>query len=539
MTQPKADGLAGLDELQNPLYLLEGLEKGCGRTDLEDALQHFARVAVGLDGIAREVARETAIQKLKDLGYSSPARLIDAALPSPEKAAGEGQGETLALEDPEPAPGPVDGAVLLDAIAATLRRFVAMADESVSAVALWILHTYALEAFFVSPILAITSPEKRCGKTTLLTVLSALSLKALPSSNCTSSVLFRAVEKFRPTLLIDEADTFLLGKTADPELRGIINSGHTRMTAYVLRSVGDDFEPRRFSTWAPKAVALIGDLRGTMGDRSITIRMRRRGPGEKVERLRADRLRALEPIQGQAARWAADHLKELHQADPEVPEEIASDRAQDNWRPLLAIADEAGGEWPAKARKAATKLCESESAIESYGVLLLHDVRDLFQREGVDRLNSADIVHALVALEERPWSDSHDGKPLTPPRLARLLRPFEIAPKTIRQADGKTPKGYHLEQFEDAFSRYLCPPEAQQRHNVDRAIVPAKKKTATAPGVLRAEKAAKAKQGVDCGGVAVSDHARGREDRETLTTEELVTQMEQRRLALEGATNAS
>ena len=64
--------------------------------------------------------------------------------------------------------------------------------------------------------------------------------------------------------MIDEADTFL---AEAEELRGVLNSGHRR-TGEVIRDVGDDFEPRRFSTWAPVAIAAIGKIPGTLEDRS-------------------------------------------------------------------------------------------------------------------------------------------------------------------------------------------------------------------------------------------------------------------------------
>ena len=99
--------------------------------------------------------------------------------------------------------------------------------------------------------------------------------------------MFRSVEKFHPTLLLDEAETFL--KDCE-ELRGIINAGHTRKTAIVIRTVGEKHEPRAFSTWCPKFLALIGRLPDTLTDRSIVIRMRRKTAGDAVAQLRDDRL---------------------------------------------------------------------------------------------------------------------------------------------------------------------------------------------------------------------------------------------------------
>ena len=112
------------------------------------------------------------------------------------------------------------------------------------------------------------------------------------------------------------------------DLRGVLNSGHTQATAYVIRTVGEDHEPRRFGTWAPKAIALIGSLPATLADRSIDIRMQRKRPGDRVERFRDRRHGpALDVLCRKAARWAADHLAVLADADPDLPEAL-NDRAQ-------------------------------------------------------------------------------------------------------------------------------------------------------------------------------------------------------------------
>ena len=165
------------------------------------------------------------------------------------------------------------------------------------------------------------------------------------------------------------------------ELRGILNSGHTRGTAYVIRTVGEDHEPAKFSTWGPKAVALIGNLPDTLQDRSIVVPMRRKTPGEKVERLRLGRL-DLEDLLRQAARWAADHGEAIRNADPDVPDGL-NDRAADNWRTLLAIADVAGGVWPGPGEGGARRLSGiGEREDGSVRILLLGDLRELFDEAG-------------------------------------------------------------------------------------------------------------------------------------------------------------
>src|SRR5262249_17680748 len=152
---------------------------------------------------------------------------------------------------------------------------------------------------------------------------------------------------WHPTLIIDEADTFL---AENEELRGILNSGHNRRNAFVVRSVGENFDPKQFSTWAPKAIAKIGKLPPTLYGRSIRLELQRKTADETVKPLRADRLEHLKPLLQKAARWAADNINALREADPELPKELHG-RAADNWRPLIAIADRAGGEWPKRARE--------------------------------------------------------------------------------------------------------------------------------------------------------------------------------------------
>jgi putative DNA primase/helicase len=367
-----------------------------------------------------------------------------------------GQGQPLKLIEPEPWPEPVEGAALLDALVAAFERHLALPAQAADALALWVPHAHALDVAGTNPRLAITSPQKRCGKSTLIGMLSKLVSRALLASNITPAAVFRAIEAYRPCLLLDEADTFL-GDNA--ELRGVLNSGHTRTSAFVIRSVGEDHEPRQFGTWCPMAIAAIGKLSATLMDRSIVIPMRRRRRDEPVARLRLDRTPDLDRLARMVARWVADHRAALGTADPEAPAAL-NDRAADNWRPLLAIADAAGGRWPERARAAALAL-SGEQEDDSAAVLLLGDIRAAFERRQADRLASRELVGDLVRLEDRPWAD-WKGKPLTTNVLARLLKPFKIVPGSIRVgATGTdTPKGYKRKQFEDAWARYLPAAEA-------------------------------------------------------------------------------
>lgn len=265
--------------------------------------------------------------------------------------------------------------------------------------------------------------------------------------------MFRTVEVTHPTLLIDEADTFV---NDNEELRGILNTGHGKEGQVVrLVAVGDDFEPCAFSTYCATAIAAIGKLPGTVEDRSIAIMLRRKRADEPAEQFREDRPGKLIVLVRKAARWAKDHVEELRDADPKIPDDL-NDRGADNWRPLLAIADLAGGGWQDWARSAAVSLSTDAIADQdSIRTQLLADIRSAFQNRTADRMSSDAIVAYLESLDDRPWSEFNRGKPMTKAGLARLLKPFRILPTTIRLDGNRTAKGYYHSAFEDAFTRYL------------------------------------------------------------------------------------
>ncbi len=428
---------------------------------IEVALEHLRDAVAGVAPLRREVLREGAVRALTSAGIRSPARLVDAALGQRDDDDDAGSnGRPVLLEDVDPWPEPVDGAAVLEELAGTYRRYLAQPDGATTAEALWVVHAHAHDAATVSPLLSYTSATKRCGKTTGLIITSALVPRALPASNITSAALYRAVEVHRPTLLVDEADTFLSERE---ELRGLLNSGHTRPTAVVVRCAEPDYEPRLFSTWGAKAVAMIGELPDTLKDRSVEIRLWRRRPDEPVERVRLDRLhKDLEPLRRRAARWAKDHLAELRDADPAVPHQL-HDRAADNWRPLLAIADAAGGPWPERARRAALLLSGAADDDGDVRVQLLADVRAVM--DGRERIRSADLVSALVRMEDRPWPEWRHGQPLSTRGLARLLEPYGVSPRAYRDGDRAGVRGYLVEDLVDVWARYLpSTPPAQVQH---------------------------------------------------------------------------
>lgn len=416
----------------------------------------------------------TAIQEaLAALGRSDAQASFVVGPPvsdaKPSKPGKGPQGKALDFEVIESWERDVDGAELLDNLTQAFERFVTLPPHASTALALWVLHTYTHDAAFFSPVIAITSPMPGCGKTSVLIVLGSLVHKRQYASNLTSSVLFRLVDRFQPTLLIDEADTFL---PDNDQLRGLLNSGHMKSAAWLIRTVGDDYDPRKFHTWCPKAIAAIGRLPRTLEDRSIQIRMRRQcasDAGYRTERLRQDRVDGWHlSLRQRAARWADDHLDELREADPEVPR-LLPDRPADCWRPLLAIADVAGGDWPQRARQAAEAMSgDAFNDDQEPGVELLRDLHALLcpspeasgglpalvpVAQGL--LATADLVKALTALPDRPWSTWRGDKPITPFALSKLLKPLSVNPTGPFRVGTELVRGYRLEAFEDAFTRYL------------------------------------------------------------------------------------
>jgi putative DNA primase/helicase len=348
----------------------------------------------------------------------------------------------------------VDGAALVGEIADTISRYVILPDHGAGAIALWVVAAHALDSFDIFPILAIESPEKRCGKTTLLSVIQWLVPKPLLAANMTLATVFRAIEEFGPTLVIDEAETFI--SSDNPELVGVFNSGHNRALAYVLRLVGDAHDLKQFRTWCAKVMALIGVLPATLQDRAVAVRLRRRKQGETVERLRADKAGDLKGLCRRAARWTADHADELRAQDPNVPGRL-NDRAADNWRPLLAVAETVGAAWPATARKAAHAISGKNDDEETGGVRLLADCREILPNRPTSEdnwLTPTALVEQLIAMPETPWAEWRHGKPITTTGVAKLLKPFGIKSEQGRE-DGAKARRFYKDAFVDAWARYL------------------------------------------------------------------------------------
>jgi len=379
----------------------------------------------------------------------------------------------------EPHPEPVDPAQVLDEVADIIRRFIVMDSEQVDAVALWVAHTHLPDAADITPLLIWNAPERACAKTLGQTLAGKMCRRPLPASNASVSALFRAAELWTPTIFIDEADTFFRDNT---ELHGLVNAGYAR-TGYVLRSEvsGDSYEPRMFRVYCPKSIAGIAldrHLPDATMSRGIVLNLRRKRPDEVVERLRHADDEMFERIVAKLTRFAKDASRQIRSIRPHLPDEL-SDRAQDNWEPLFAIAEYAGPEWLRRATHAALTLSSASDAVASTGNELLADIREVFERKQGGKISTADLITALLKDDEKPWATYNRGQPISPRQLAKQLAAYGIKSKTVRLGPHQTPKGYELSQFADAFARYLGDPSDTQQQLAD---IPDSNRDSAVPG---------------------------------------------------------
>lgn len=350
---------------------------------------------------------------------------------------------------------------LLGEVAAFIREYVVMTPAQVVATALWVVHTHAVELAEQTPYLVITSPEKQCGKTRLMEVLALLVARPWPAIVPSEAVIYRNVDRVTPTLLLDEIDTVFNPRSADKHehLRALINAGNRRGTK-VPRCVGQAQKIVEFDVYSAKALAGIGTLPDTITDRSLPIRLKRRGRGEKIVRLRR---RAAEPqaeaLRERVAEWAEAQADRLERARPTAPDGL-SDRMQDACEPLLAIADRVGGPWPSLARQALVELATGERVddVGSMRVRLLRDIKAIFEAdEKPDRraMTTERLLSRLVGLPDGPWGSWY-GRGLESRDLASLLRHFGIRPANLRVGKEKDQvrKGYRRRELQDAWERY-------------------------------------------------------------------------------------
>jgi hypothetical protein len=341
----------------------------------------------------------------------------------------------------------------LDLVHGLINDYVELKPYMADAMALWSLHTFVYSRFLITPRLALTSPVRGCGKTNTLALLELLTSRGRKDDSITPAAVIRLVDREHPTLLLDEADN--LGLFHNGLLRAVFNSGHRRGGGRTLTERGRE---RRYSTFAPMAIASIGALPLPLMHRSVVVHMAR---ATRKERQLHDVDPAIDAAHTLSMTWARE--AELD-PDPELPRQL-SNRVADNWRVLVSVGDSVSPEWGRRARHAAIEFARTHHD-EDAAVILLNDIRTVFDALGVDRIFSATLVEELVGIDDSLWSDwrgLHDDRQprkLSQGELARLLALFRIRPRSvwIREHNKRHgQKGYWRADFESVWAQYCEP----------------------------------------------------------------------------------
>ena len=347
----------------------------------------------------------------------------------------------------------LDGAFVLTEVHAALTAYVIFPSaEAADACVLYAALTHAQPAWEHATRLLVKSPEKRCGKSRLLEILRELVNSPRPTVNISAAALVRSIHPENPpVLIVDEADRLYGSRVkseTNEDLTAILDAGFARGWPYTrynaAQRMTEDFPTFCMAMLASKGVALPD----TIEDRSVIISMRRKGPGETVASFRRRDVPELTELRDRLHAWVTGRADELEKAEPDLPVE---DRAADCWEPLIAVADAAGGDWPARARKACTVLAGQAESYGADGIRLLADLRDVFGDEE-NRLTEY-ILSALLKVNESPWGDV-DGKALTAYGLAERLKPYGVRPRAVRIGE-LTPRGYRRKDLHPQWVIYL------------------------------------------------------------------------------------
>lgn len=364
---------------------------------------------------------------------------------------------------------------VLDEVRSTIGQYVYAPTAALDIATLWIAMTWIASDCLTLPLAVIQSPVPASGKSTLLDVMSRMSYNSINGISITAAVLFSMPEP--PTLFIDEADTFFGNKD---ELTGIVNAGHTRANASVLRaSVGEDGrQVSSFNVFYPKAISQLGNvLSPATLSRAVIIRMAAKPDNIKLRKL------LFAPRQFREVQAALkDSLENIRPkffkaqiAASRALEQIGlSNREADNYIPLYAIASAASSEWAARCLFAAKSLIEPAKSLSTGQEILTniqaimpnlvtHTDKTTGETTPVQVVGSNDLLMQLLLQDDFGWNEYNNGRPLTVRLLAQLLKPFGVTPD-LHRPKGSTPKrGYSIAQLEMAISQYLpssVPPPA-------------------------------------------------------------------------------
>jgi putative DNA primase/helicase len=358
----------------------------------------------------------------------------------------------VTLRNVEPWDKPVDGDELLAEIAAFCEKFCWLPACVADVLAVFCLQTWCYELFDFAAIVAVWSPEHECGKGRVLDVTEKIVRRPFRTSNTSAAVLYHVISKGNLTVLVDELDSISDEQRA--AICNILKGGYQfNGTAHRMTERNGEQVEIEFSTFCPKMIATItlDKLDKATRSRTIGIRMQRKPRSQKLAKFR--RVDAT-ILQRKCMRWAQDNAEAIKAVPPMDIDECATDRQEDVWEPMVAIARVAGGDWEKRIRFAAQKLAagDSDGACETVAHQLLAALQSYFSEHG-DRADTKTIIAALN--ESGDFADMNFGRGLTPHFVAKLLKPYGIEPRVHKTNEGKTARGYSRDDCKQAFATYL------------------------------------------------------------------------------------
>ena len=464
---------------------------------------HIERLARIDDDITREAELHNAWRTL-GVFKGVPKQLIRDEVNARRAKRGGAEAAPPDLGDPEPWEELVELSETLDELAEQLGRYIVADRHKLHAAALFCAMTHVHDRLHCMPKLALQSPTKRCGKTTLLDCLSSVVRRPEMVAGTSEAAFIRTSHGFQPTWLLDEADRYLNPKNAGEGLTAALNASSYRRTARkrvcVPAADGKGWQVVTFEFWCPMILAGIRELTDTIQDRSIVITLQRAMPGEVKARLINGTSPTFHDVQRKLYRWAQD-LAEL-ELDPVVPK-FLHNRAADLWRPLYAIAHLAGGAWPERVRAASERIHFETGAEENRLVQLLAAIKDVFG--GRDRMTTADLVGKLLERDDEPWPTVRRGHPLDAYYLRSTLKGVVDRQTPVIRVGDKTKRGYYRADFEPAWGRYLTPESPDSSETGETAKQPpGDARSGWTSGVADQEPASETMRNVDLGPAATA-----------------------------------
>jgi Protein of unknown function (DUF3631) len=362
------------------------------------------------------------------------------------------------------------GCEIISRIEKFINEYVKFTDAYSLPIALWVMATYVFSSFDAFPYMVITAETKRSGKTRLAEMISFCCSNPRFFTAMTPSTMFNIIEAEHPTVIFDEAET--LSGESQSVMSQVLNAGYRKGTR-IPRMVGKD-QWKEYDTYSPKIFILIGDVRDTLRDRSIIVRMRRAVGNEIPARFVHETVKS-------AGETLREDISELVQMNADMITQsyldhagisFLTDRDEEIWTPIFTMAqvfcpsripeleriavDMATEKTAPKRRYVELQSSEDSSQDDEYALRLLEDMIIVMNGKPI---SSQDAVTRLREIPTAPWRKFR-GDGITMHNIADMLSRFGVRSSTIRIGSAKKGdnrnvfKGYKPEQVREAIKKH-------------------------------------------------------------------------------------